>query len=96
MAEHDNSIEPTPPSRRWPNEPEGMLELLPDNLEGSPFDMLLCTLMRTHGIIAVLSSEFMSDGNTRPTDTHIMSALWAAQGHLRLARELLECLEVPA
>ena len=85
-----NSPNPVP---KWPNEPEGLLDLIPEDLDGSPSDMLTCTLMRAHGIVSILLAEFMGSGSWRPDDVSIMSALWATQGHLRLAQLLLEKLE---
>lgn len=83
----------TTPSLKWPCEPERMLGLIPEDLEGSPADMLTCTLMRAHGIVALLSAEFMGNGSCRPSDSCIMSALWTVQSHLQLAQDLLERMD---
>lgn len=95
MANADDITKSNPASPRpkWPNEPEGMLNLLPEDMEGSPVDMLTCALMRAHGIVSVLLAEFMGTGGCRPDDSSIMAALWATQGNLHLAQGLLERLE---
>jgi hypothetical protein len=95
MATANTSIETQSvlPSPRWPNEPEGLLTFVPDDLQGSPADMLLNVLIRTHGVVALLCAEFMGDGEYRPTDQEIVGALWTAQSQLELARELLERLD---
>lgn len=95
MATANHSIEtksllPTP---RWPNEPEGLLTFVPEDLNGSPAEMLANVLIRTHGVVALLCAEFMSDGQYRPNDQEIVGALWTAQSQLELARELLERLD---
>ena len=95
MAVTNHSTEPKslPPTPQWPNEPEDLLRFIPDDLEGSPFEMLLCTILRAHGIVSLLSADFMGEGDFRPDDQVIVSALWTAQSHLHLARELLEHLD---
>jgi hypothetical protein len=83
----------TLPTPEWPNEPEDLLKFIPDDLAGSPFEMLMCLLIRARGVIALLCSEFMGDGDFRPDDQEIVGALWTAQNQLQLARELPERLE---
>lgn len=51
-----------------------------------------CTLIRARGVIPLLCSEFMGDGEYRPDDQEIAGALWTAQSQLQLAKELLELL----
>ncbi len=90
MATTDNITGSKSHRLAWPNEPEGLLEFLPPDLDGSPFEMLTCTLVRAQGIIAVLSAELMGNGDYRPSDASMTGAIWAVRGHLSLARELLE------
>jgi hypothetical protein len=69
------------------------LTFVPEDLSGSPADMLTNVLIRAHGVVALLCAEFMGDGEYRPTDQEIVGALWTAQSQLELARELLERLD---
>jgi hypothetical protein len=85
-----NTILPGP---KWPNEPEELLQFVPEDINGTPLEMLINVLIRTHGVVALLCSEFMGDGDFRPTDQEIGGALWTAQSQLELARELLERLD---
>ena len=96
MANADNTTEDTPSLSRdkWPQEPEGMLELIPDDLAGSPYDMLFTVLTRAQGIVAVLCAEFMGDDDYRPTAPDMVGALWTAHSHLKLALDLMDRLEV--
>ena len=77
MATTNNTIETqsVPHGPTWPNEPEGLLTFVPDDLNGTPADMLTNILIRTHGVVAVLCAEFMSDGEYRPSDQEIVGAL---------------------
>jgi hypothetical protein len=95
MATANTSIESNTVLRgpKWPNEPEELLQFVPEDLHGSPADMLLNVLIRSHGVVALLCAEFMGDGEYRPTDQEIVGALWTAQSQLELARELLERLD---
>jgi hypothetical protein len=95
MATTNNTIETQSvlSGPRWPNEPEGLLTFVPEDLSGSPADMLTNILLRTHGVVAVLCAEFMGTGDYRPSDQEIVGALWTAQSQLELARELLERLD---
>ena len=79
---------------KWPHEPEGMIEFMPDDLEGSPYDMLFTVLTRARGVVAVLCAEFMGDDDYRPKAPDIVGALWTAQSQLTLALDLMERLEV--
>jgi hypothetical protein len=93
MATTDNTIVGKSSQQpEWPNEPEGMLALLPERLTGSPFEMLACSLSRAQGIVELLSADLISDGDCRPTNKSITNVLWSARGHLNLALELLEHL----
>lgn len=96
MATANSSIEDTagPPTSKWPQEPEGMLEFVPDDLAGSPYDMLFTVLTRAQGVVAVLCAEFMGDDDYRPKAPDIVGALWTAQSQLKLALDLMERLEV--
>jgi hypothetical protein len=95
MATEDHSTESKSvlPGPTWPNEPEGLLAFVPEDINGTPLEMLINVLIRTHGVVALLCSEFMGDGDFRPTDQEIGGALWTAQSQLELARELLERLD---
>jgi hypothetical protein len=96
MANADNTTEETPnlSHDKWPHEPEGMIEFMPDDLNGSPYDMLFNVLTRAQGVIAVLCSEFMGDDDYRPKAHDIVGALWTAQSQLKLALDLMERLDV--
>lgn len=79
---------------KWPHEPEGMIEFMPDDLSGSPYDMLFTVLTRAQGVVAVLCAEFMGDDEYRPKAPDIVGALWTAQSQLKLALDLMERLDV--
>ncbi len=76
MANADNTTEDTPnlSQDKWPHEPEGMIEFMPDDLSGSPYDMLFNVLTRAQGVVAVLCSEFMGDDDYRPKAPDIVGA----------------------
>ncbi len=96
MATENGSTENTTnPSRaQWPQEPEGLLKFVPDDLAGSPYDMLFTVLTRARGVVAVLCAEFMGDDDYRPKAPDIVGALWTAQSQLKLALDLMERLAV--
>lgn len=94
MATVDSTTEETTNSATWPNEPEGMLEFVPDDVDGSPYEMLFTVLTRARGVVAVLCSEFMGDDDYRPKAPDIVGALWTAQSQLKLALDLMERLDV--
>lgn len=96
MANADNTTEePANLSQdKWPHEPEGMIEFMPDDLSGSPYDMLFTVLTRAQGIVAVLCAEFIGDDDYRPKAPDIVGALSTAQNHLKLALDLMERLDV--
>jgi hypothetical protein len=92
-ANHSTESNSVLPGPTWPNEPEELLQFVPEDISGTPLEMLLNVLIRTHGVVALLCSEFMGNGDFRPTDQEIGGALWTAQSQLELARELLERLD---
>lgn len=96
MANANSNTENTagPPKPKWPHEPEGMLEFVPDDLAGTPYDMLFTVVTRARGVVAVLCSEFMGDEDYRPKAPDIVGALWTAQSQLNLALELMERLDI--
>ena len=96
MANANSTTEETviPSHDKWPHEPEGMIEFMPDDLEGSPYDMLFTVLTRARGVVAVLCAEFMGDDDYRPKAPDIVGALWTAQSQLKLTLDLMERLEV--
>lgn len=96
MATANNTIEETASllQDKWPHEPEGMIEFMPDDLSGSPYDMLFTVLTRAQGVVAVLCAEFMGDDEYRPKAPDIVGALWTAQSQLKLALDLMERLDV--
>jgi hypothetical protein len=96
MANADNTTEePANLSQdKWPPEPEGMIEFMPDDLSGTPYDMLFTVLTRAQGVVAILCAEFMGDDDYRPKAPDIVGALWTAQSQLKLALDLMERLDV--
>lgn len=88
----ENPIDPNEP--KWPQMPEGLLEFIPDDLAGTPYDMLLNVLTQAHGVVTLLCSEFMGDGQHRPKDIDIVGAIWTAQSQLQLALDLMDRLDV--
>ncbi len=70
---------------KWPQEPEELLEFVPNDLEGSPYDVLFNVLTRAQGVVAVLCAEFMGDDDYRPKAPDIVGALWTVQSQLKLA-----------
>lgn len=94
-TDNSNTENPTNPTEpKWPSMPEGLLEFVPDDLEGSPYHMLLNVLTQAHGVATLLSSEFMGDGQQRPKDLDIVDALWTVQSQLKLALSLMERLDI--
>lgn len=77
-----------------PQEPEGLSEFVPDDLLGTPYDMLFDVLTRAPGVVAVLCAEFMGDDDYRPKVADIVGALWAALSQFKLAIDLMERFEV--
>jgi hypothetical protein len=88
----ENPANPTVP--KWPSMPEGLLEFVPDDLNGSPYHMLLNLLTQAHGVVTLLCAEFMGEGQYRPKDIDIVGAIWTAQSQLHLALELMERLDI--
>ena len=90
----DTEKTPNPALSAWPLSPEDMLAWAPEDLTGSPYDMLTCALDRAQAIVGVLETGFLSQGQYRPSDEETADVLGAAKGHLRLVGELLEKLEL--
>ena len=90
MAIADHTTQPHTPTEppTWPFSPEEMLGLMPQDLNGSPAELLSTVLIRAEGIIAVLGHGFGKGTAYQVEDQHVSDTLEAALGFIKLAQAL--------
>jgi len=82
------------PSKLWPDTPESVFNDLPGLYHGSPYDVILCVLLRAHAVTLLLNSEFSDPERDRLKDHIVVGALWDIQGQLEIAQSLLGRLPI--
>jgi len=82
------------PSKLWPDTPESVISDQYGNYHGTPYDVVLCALLRAHAVTLLLNSEFSDPDRDRLGDALIVTALWDIQGNLEIAQHLLSSVEV--